>query len=212
MISIHYFTFGPMGENTYILWDETKECVIIDPGNYNHTENKELSDFITKNGLKPVHLLLTHGHIDHINGNRYVLDTYNLLPEMHQDDIYFIEHHSISANMYGLKVDQSPMPKVLLNEGDIVTFGNSALEIVHTPGHSPGSISFFNKADKFMISGDVLFYACIGRTDLPMGNYETLITSIKEKLLPLGDDMTVYSGHGQETTIGSERMYNTFLV
>lgn len=212
MISIHYFTFGPMGENTYILWDETKECVIIDPGNYNHTENKQLSDFITKNGLKPVHLLLTHGHIDHINGNRYVLDTYNLLPEMHQDDIYFIEHHSISANMYGLKVDQSPMPKVLLNEGDIVTFGNSALEIVHTPGHSPGSISFFNKADKFMISGDVLFYACIGRTDLPMGNYETLITSIKQKLLPLGDDMTVYSGHGQETTIGSERMYNTFLV
>ena len=212
MISIHYFTFGPMGENTYILWDETKECVIIDPGNYNHTENKELSDFITKNGLKPMHLLLTHGHIDHINGNRYVLDTYNLLPEMHQDDIYFIEHHSISANMYGLKVDQSPMPKVLLNEGDIVTFGNSALEIVHTPGHSPGSISFFNKADKFMISGDVLFYACIGRTDLPMGNYETLITSIKQKLLPLGDDMTVYSGHGQETTIGSERMYNTFLV
>ena len=212
MISIHYFTFGPMGENTYILWDETKECVIIDPGNYNHTENKELSDFITKNGLKPVHLLLTHGHIDHINGNRYVLDTYNLLPEMHQDDIYFIEHHSISANMYGLKVDQSPMPKVLLNEGDIVTFGNSALEIVHTPGHSPGSISFFNKADKFMISGDVLFYACIGRTDLPMGNYETLIKSIKQKLLPLGDDMTVYSGHGQETTIGSERMYNTFLV
>lgn len=212
MISIHYFTFGPMSENTYILWDETKECVIIDPGNYNHSENKQLSDFITKNGLKPVHLLLTHGHIDHINGNRYVLDTYNLLPEMHKDDIYFIEHHSISANMYGLKVDQSPMPKVLLNEGDIVTFGNSALEIVHTPGHSPGSITFFNKADKFMISGDVLFYACIGRTDLPMGNYETLISSIKQKLLPLGDDMTVYSGHGQETKIGSERMYNTFLV
>ncbi len=212
MISIHYFTFGPMSENTYILWDETKECVIIDPGNYNHTENKQLSDFISKNDLKPVHLLLTHGHIDHINGNRYILDTYNLLPEMHQDDIYFIEHHSISANMYGLKVDQSPMPKVLLNEGDIVSFGNSALEIVHTPGHSPGSITFFNKADKFMISGDVLFYACIGRTDLPMGNYETLITSIKQKLLPLGDDMTVYSGHGQETIIGSERMYNTFLV
>ena len=212
MISIHYFTFGPMSENTYILWDETKECVIIDPGNYNHTENKQLSDFISKNDLKPFHLLLTHGHIDHINGNRYILDTYKLLPEMHQDDIYFIEHHSISANMYGLKVDQSPMPKVLLNEGDIVSFGNSALEIVHTPGHSPGSITFFNKADKFMISGDVLFYACIGRTDLPMGNYETLITSIKQKLLPLGDDMTVYSGHGQETIIGSERMYNTFLV
>lgn len=212
MISIHYFTFGPMGENTYILWDETKECVIIDPGNYNSSENTQLSSFITDNGLTPKHLLLTHGHIDHINGNRYILDTYGLLPEMHKDDIYFIQHHLASANMYGLKVEESPMPKTLLNEGDVVTFGHSKLEIVYTPGHSPGSITYYNKDDKFMISGDVLFYACIGRSDLPMGNYQQLIDSIKQKLLPLGDDMTVYSGHGQETTIGSERMYNTFLV
>ncbi len=212
MISIHYFTFGPMGENTYILWDETKECVIIDPGNFNTSENIQLSSFISENGLKPVHLLLTHGHIDHISGNRYVLDTYNLLPEMHKDDIYFIENHLNSAVMYGLKVEQSPMPGLLLNEGDIISFGNSTLDIVHTPGHSPGSISYYNKQDKFIISGDVLFYACIGRTDLPLGNYNDLITSIKTKLFPLGDDMTVYSGHGQETTIGSERMYNTYLV
>ena len=212
MISIHYFTFGPMGENTYILWDETKECVIIDPGNFNTTENKQLSAFIKENGLIPKRLLLTHGHIDHISGNRYVLDTYNLLPEMHKDDVYFIENHLNSAIMYGLKVEQSPMPSHFLNEGDVISFGNSTLDIVHTPGHSPGSISFYNQQDKFIISGDVLFFACIGRTDLPLGNYNDLIKSIKTKLLPLGDDMTVYSGHGQETTIGSERMYNSYLV
>ena len=212
MISIHYFTFGPMGENTYILWDETKECVIIDPGNFNTTENKQLSAFIMENGLIPKRLLLTHGHIDHISGNRYVLDTYNLLPEMHKDDVYFIENHLNSAIMYGLKVEQSPMPSHFLNEGDVISFGNSTLDIVHTPGHSPGSISFYNQQDKFIISGDVLFFACIGRTDLPLGNYNDLIKSIKTKLLPLGDDMTVYSGHGQETTIGSERMYNSYLV
>ena len=212
MISIHYFTFGPMGENTYILWDETKECVIIDPGNFNTTENKQLSAFIKENGLIPKRLLLTHGHIDHISGNRYVLDTYNLQPEMHKDDVYFIENHLNSAIMYGLKVEQSPMPSHFLNEGDVISFGNSTLDIVHTPGHSPGSISFYNQQDKFIISGDVLFFACIGRTDLPLGNYNDLIKSIKTKLLPLGDDMTVYSGHGQETTIGSERMYNSYLV
>ena len=212
MISIHYFTFGPMGENTYVLWDETKECVIIDPGNFNQTENSQLSAFIKKNKLTPVKLLLTHGHIDHISGNRYILDTYNLLPEMHKDDIYFIENHLNSANMHGLKVEESPMPEVLLTEGDKITFGNSTLEIVHTPGHSPGSISFYNKQDKFIISGDVLFYGSIGRTDLPMGNHQQLITSIKTKLLPLGDEMTVYCGHGQETTIGAEREYNTFLM
>lgn len=212
MISIHYFTFGPMGENTYILWDETKECVIIDPGNFNTTENQQLSAFIKEKGLTPKRLLLTHGHIDHISGNRYVLDTYNLLPEMHKDDVYFIENHLNSAVMYGLKVEQSPMPIHFLNEGDVISFGNSTLDIVYTPGHSPGSISFYNKQDKFIISGDVLFYACIGRTDLPLGNYNDLIKSIKTKLLPLGDDMTVYSGHGQETTIGSERMYNSYLV
>ena len=212
MISIHYFTFGPMGENTYVLWDETKECVIIDPGNFNQTENTQLTDFLNKNKLTPVKLLLTHGHIDHISGNRYILDTYNLLPEMHKGDIFFIENHLKSAEMYGLKVEQSPMPKVLINENNTITFGNSSLNILHTPGHSPGSISFYNKQDKFIISGDVLFYGSIGRTDLPMGNHQQLITSIKNTLLPLGDEMTVYCGHGQETTIGFERMNNPFLI
>jgi len=212
MIHVHNFIFGPFQENTYVLWDETKECLIIDPGNNNVTENIKLSDFISQNQLVPKRLILTHGHIDHINGNKYVFDTYNLLPEVHKDDVYFIEKHLQSATMYGLHADQSPMPEVYINEGDVITFGNSYLNTVYTPGHSPGSISFYSNEDKFIIGGDVLFYGSIGRSDLPMGNHDTLIKSITEKLIPLGDDMKVYSGHGIPTTIGFEKLHNPFLI
>jgi len=212
MITIHYFTFGPFQENTYVLWDETKECVIIDPGNNSETENKQLSDFISQNKLKPLRLILTHAHIDHINGNKYVFDTYGLLPEVHQDDVFFLERHLATANMYGFMIDPSPMAKAYIKEGDTIQFGNSTLNTVHTPGHSPGSITFYNQAEGFMISGDVLFYGSIGRTDLPLGNYDDLISSIKTKLIPLGDTMKVYSGHGQPTNIGFEKMNNPFLV
>ena len=212
MINVHYFTFGPFQENTYILWDNTLDCLILDPGNNNATENKKLSDFISQNNLTPKRLILTHGHIDHINGNKYVFDTYGLLPEVHKADVYFIEKHLASATMYGLHADQSPMPKSFLNDGDIISFGNSRLQSIFTPGHSPGSLSFYNLEDKFIIGGDVLFYGSIGRSDLPMGDHDTLISSIKEKLIPLGDDMKVYSGHGIPTTIGFERMNNPFLV
>jgi glyoxylase-like metal-dependent hydrolase (beta-lactamase superfamily II) len=212
MINVHYFAFGPFQENTYILWDETKECIILDPGNNNASENKKLSAFISEKQLNPKRLILTHAHIDHINGNKYVFDTYGLLPEVHKDDVYFIEHHLASATMYGLHAEQSPMPKSYIAEGDVIKFGNSALNTLHTPGHSPGSISYYNLEDKFIIGGDVLFYGSIGRTDLPLGHHDTLIKSIKEKLFPLGDDMKVYSGHGIPTNIGFERMNNPFLV
>ncbi|MBL7934488.1 MAG: MBL fold metallo-hydrolase [Bacteroidia bacterium] len=212
MINIHYFTFGPFQENTYVLWDETKECIILDPGNNNTSENKKLSDFITEKQLILKRLILTHAHVDHINGNKYVFDTYGLLPEVHKDDVYFIEKHLATATMYGISVEQSPMPKAFINEGDIIKFGNSTLNTLHTPGHSPGSISFYNLEDKFIIGGDVLFYGSIGRTDLPLGHHETLIKSIKEKLFPLGDYMKVYSGHGVPTSIGFERTHNPFLI
>ena len=212
MINVHYFAFGPFQENTYVLWDETKECIILDPGNSTAGENKKLSDFISQNNLNVKRLILTHAHIDHINGNKYVFDTYNLLPEVHKDDVYFIEKHLSSATMYGLSVEQSPMPKAFIKEGDVISFGNSSLQTLHTPGHSPGSISYYNLQDKFIIGGDVLFYGSIGRSDLPMGNHDILIKSIVEKLIPLGDDMKVYSGHGMPTTIGFERMNNPFLV
>jgi hydroxyacylglutathione hydrolase len=212
MITIHYFTFGPFQENTYLVWDETKDCLIIDPGNYTASEHAKLSDFITSKGLKPVRLILTHAHIDHINGNKYVLETYGLLPEVHKDDIYFIEKHQATATMYGFSVEQSPMAEKFIVEGDVITWGNSTLQTLHTPGHSLGSITFYNAEQKFAIVGDVLFYGSIGRSDLPMGNQETLIKSIKEKLFPLGDVMKIYSGHGGPTSIGFERMNNPFLV
>ncbi len=212
MINIHYFTFGPASENTYILWDESKECLLIDPGNFTPYEHKQLSDFITEHELKPVRLLLTHGHFDHVNGNKYVFDTYGLLPEAHQNEYIIIENHVTSALRFNCHVEQSPMPKNELNEGDVITFGNnSTLEILFTPGHSPGSITFYSSKERFMVSGDVLFYGSIGRTDLYMSNHQDLIDSIKNKLIPLGDDMTVYCGHGQPTNIGEEKHYNMFL-
>lgn len=212
MINIHYFTFGPAAENTYILWDESKECVLIDPGNFTPSEDKQLSDFISENGLKPVRLLLTHGHFDHVNGNKYVFETYSLLPEAHKNEYIIIENHVSSALRFNCHVQQSPMPKNELNEGDIITFGNnSTLEILFTPGHSPGSITFYSTKQRFMVSGDVLFYGSIGRTDLYMSNHDDLISSIKNKLIPLGDDMTVYCGHGDPTNIGEEKNYNMFL-
>ncbi|MES2133764.1 MAG: MBL fold metallo-hydrolase [Bacteroidota bacterium] len=212
MINVHSFTFGPFQENTYILWDETLECLIIDPGNTTASEHKKLSDFISEKKLKPQRLILTHAHIDHINGNKYVWDTYGLLPEVHKEDVYFIERHAASGAMYGLPVDPSPMAEKFIEEGDVISFGNSKLNVIHTPGHAPGHVTFYNKEEGFMISGDVLFYGSIGRTDLPMGNIETLISSIKNKLFPLGDAMKVYSGHGPSTTIGFEKLNNPFLT
>ncbi len=212
MINIHYFTFGPFQENTYILSDETKECILIDPGNNNASEHKQLQEYIKQHQLIPKRLILTHAHVDHINGNQFVFDSYGLLPEVHQEDVFFIEKHLATANMYGIQAEQSPMPISFIKEGDVIQFGDSVLQTLHTPGHSPGSISFYNTQEKFIIGGDVLFYGSIGRTDLPMGNHATLIKSIKEKLFPLGDDMKVYSGHGAPTSIGFERINNPFLT
>lgn len=212
MISIKSFIFGPFQENTYVLYDETKECIIIDPGCYDNRERAELAGFIEENKLKPVKLINTHCHLDHVFGNGFVADTYTLKLEINKQDQPVLDSYLMSAKMYGLNAAPSPQPSVFLNEGDIISFGNSTLEILFTPGHSPGSITFYNREQQVMIAGDVLFYGSIGRSDLPGGNSATLISSIKNKLIPLGDNYTVYSGHGPSTTIGFERMNNPFLV
>lgn len=211
MISIQSFTFNPIQENTYILFDETKECVIIDPGCYDEAERAELSGFIEKNGLKPVRLLNTHCHLDHIFGNAFVSRKYNLLPEFNKNDQRVFDAFPATCNLYGMNCDPSPQAGNYLDEGDIINFGDSTLEIAFTPGHSPGSVTFYNREQKFMIAGDVLFYGSIGRTDLPGGSMQTLVSSIRDKLFPLGDDFKVYSGHGPSTNIGFERMNNPFL-
>lgn len=211
MITIQTFTFNPFQENTYLLFDDTNDCVIIDPGCSNTNERKLLKDFIKKNNLKPVKILNTHCHIDHILGNKFIADTYKLGLEANEKDLKTLAAGRVSAEIFGIDYEESPQPSVFLNEGDVVKFGESALEIVFTPGHSTGSICFYNRDDKFVIGGDVLFFQSIGRTDLPGGNHQLLLESIRTKLFTMPDDFTVYPGHGPSTTIGFEKENNPFL-
>jgi glyoxylase-like metal-dependent hydrolase (beta-lactamase superfamily II) len=212
MIQIQGFTFNPFEENTYILYDETKECVIIDPGCYDANERQELVDFIKSEELKPVKLLNTHGHIDHVLGNSFVAKKYNIGLEIHKEDLEMLHSIPQVSHLYGLNAEESIEPSVFLNEGDIIKFGSSSLEILFIPGHSPGSVCFVSKEDKFIIGGDVLFHGSIGRTDLPGGDHEALLSNIREKLFVLGDDFIVFSGHGEQTSIGFEKKHNPFLA
>ncbi len=211
MIKVESFAFNPFEENTYILSDETGEAVIIDPGCYDPDEKNILAAYIEKNKLKPVRLLLTHAHIDHILGNNFVSSRYKLEIEMHASDVDLLLSAPMYGQVWGIQAEPSPEPSILLKEGDLVKFGKSELKVLFTPGHSQGSITFYSEKEKFAIVGDVLFHRSIGRTDLPGGNHEELIKSIKTKLLPLGDNVKVYSGHGPETNIGAEKKYNPFL-
>lgn len=211
MTKVKFFEFSPFSENTYVLYDDSKECIIIDPGCYDSREQKTLTGFIEDEGLRPVRLINTHCHIDHVFGNKYIAELYGLTLEVHRNELPVLAWLPQSAMMFGVKADPSPQPGHFIEEGDLVTFGNTTLETLLTPGHSPGSLTFYCRESGFIISGDVLFFGSIGRTDLPGGDYDTLIRSIQEKLLPLEDDVKVFSGHGQMTTIGFERRYNPFL-
>ncbi len=212
MITIKKFVFNSFQVNTYVLFDETKECVIIDAACYEDFEKEELVEYIAKEGLKPVRLLDTHCHIDHILGNNFVADKYNLGIEIHRDGLPFhkgVKNHGVA---FGIDLEPLTEPSNFLKEGDKVNFGNSELEVLYTPGHADGSVCFLNRKQKFVIVGDVLFNQSIGRTDLPTGDYDLLIKSIREKLFTLPDDFTVYPGHGPETSIGFEKVNNPYLT
>ncbi len=211
-MNIATFTFNGFSENTYLLYDESKECVIFDPGCSNPTEEQELVNFIESNSLTPVRLINTHCHIDHVLGNKFVADKYTLKLEAHKIEELVLAAAPMSSQIYGVPYTPSPLIEVFLDETQQLTFGNTTLEIFFTPGHSPGSLSFFHKESKQLIAGDVLFQGSIGRTDLPGGDYDTLIASIKTQLFPLGDEVRAYPGHGPSTTIGEERVSNPFLV
>ncbi len=211
MIHVKAFTFNPFQENTYVLFDETRECIIIDPGCYDPEEKLELTEFIKKEGLKPVKLLNTHCHIDHVLGNKYVAETWLLELFIHKNEVELLDAVESYGATFGVFAEKSPAAAGFLNEGDMVEFGNSKMAVIFTPGHSPGSITFYSAEEKFAISGDVLFHQSIGRTDLPGGDYETLIKSIKEKILILPDETKIYSGHGPVTTTGAEKKLNPFL-
>jgi len=211
-MKIASFIFSSWAENTYVLYDESAEACIIDPGCNSLSEQQQLAAFIASKELKPTILVNTHCHIDHILGNKYVSETYNLPLTAHRGEQIVLDNMVDVARMYGTPYEKSPDITNYLDEGDELKFGNSALEVLFTPGHSPASISFFHRATSQLIGGDVLFKGSIGRTDLPGGDYDTLIGSIRNKILPLGDDVTVYSGHGPTTTVGEERKSNPFLT
>ena len=211
-MKVKRFVFNPFQENTYVLYDESKECVIIDPGCYEKAEEEELENFISENGLKPVALLNTHCHIDHILGNQFVAEKWGVELQMHKDDLPLLENAGQVSKMYGLQnYSGSPFPKHLLKEGDKFTFGESKLDVIFTPGHAPGHICFYSEKHNFIISGDVIFQMSIGRTDLPFGDFDTLIKSITEKIFPLPGQTQIHCGHGPSTVLNYEREHNPFL-
>ena len=211
MSKVIKLTFGPFQENTYIVYDETLECVILDPGCCTERERWQLAHEITQLGLKPVRLLNTHCHIDHIPGNPFVANTYGLGLEIHRQEVEILANAPLFADMFQIEVPEQPPVSAFINEGDEIHFGNTVFKVLFTPGHSPGSICFYNEKEHYVISGDVLFRLSIGRYDLPGADGKTLYESITKKMMTLPDDVTVYSGHGPETTIGYERGHNPFL-
>lgn len=211
MIQIKSFAFNPYQENTYILHDDTLECVIIDPGMYTGEEQNEFLKYISENGLKPVLLLNTHCHIDHVLGNKFIYDTYGLFPQFHKGEEIVLNSIVSYAPQMGIRYEVSPLPQVYLPEIGSVKFGETELELIFSPGHSPAHLCFFNREESFLIGGDVLFYRSIGRTDLPGGNHDQLISNIREKLFSLPDEVRVYPGHGPATSIGFEKKFNPFL-
>ena len=211
MLNIKSFVFSPIQENTYVLYNENKDCIIIDPGTYFEEEKQALRSFIDKNGLTPKMLLNTHCHLDHVFGVKFFAETYRLQLMTHKIEEEVLAYAPTSGLMYNMPFDVYTGTISYLKEGDKLRLGNDELLVIEAPGHSPGHICFYCKAQHFIISGDVLFENSIGRTDLPGGDYKTLIDSINNKILILPDETIVYSGHGDSTTIGRERIYNPFL-
>jgi glyoxylase-like metal-dependent hydrolase (beta-lactamase superfamily II) len=212
MIKVNVLPLNPWQENTFILSDETNQCVIIDPGCLTETEQDQISAFIESNDLIPVALLHTHLHLDHVFGTRFIAEKYNLQPQAHMDDEFLIDQTTNYALQFGVQLEDNPPPLGnYLTEEKTVTFGQSSLQVLHLPGHSPGGVAFYSAHDGFVIAGDVLFRESIGRTDLPGGDYETLINGIQHKLLTLPDETVVYPGHGPATTIQHEKSNNPFF-
>jgi glyoxylase-like metal-dependent hydrolase (beta-lactamase superfamily II) len=212
MTAITRFCFNPFQENTYILSASDGECWIIDPGCYSEQERQQLSEFITNNNLRPSRLINTHCHLDHIFGNAWVMEQYHTGLEIHQDELPVLQAAPQIGKMFGVNTPPQPLPTAYLREGQVLSLGDAEMEVLFTPGHSPGEICLLCRQERFVIVADVLFQGSIGRTDLPGGDYTTLLQSIRTQLLVLDDDYKVYCGHGPETTIGEERRNNPFLA
>lgn len=212
MLTVKSFTFNPFEENTYVVYDETGEAAIIDPGCYEPEEQAALTRFIAQNDLRVKLLLNTHGHIDHVLGNYFVKKEYGVSLWIHNVEEPVLRAVKSYAPNYGFNRYQEALPDHFLQEGTNVQVGNTSLNVLFLPGHSPGHVGFYSPADKLLIAGDVLFYRSVGRTDLPGGNMETLLSSIHHKLFTLPENIVVYPGHGPTTTLGEEKVANPFCA
>jgi glyoxylase-like metal-dependent hydrolase (beta-lactamase superfamily II) len=205
------FTFNAFSENTYVLSDDTGECVVIDPGMTDEDEDKILFDYLNTEGLHPVKLLNTHCHIDHILGNRSVCEKYGIGLYAHPLENSTIARAPVASLMWGIPYRETPNPHFAIDEGDIMEFGNTKLEVRYTPGHAPGHVVFVEHSTGSVLAGDVLFRGSVGRVDLPGCNAADLVESIRTKLYTLPEHYVVYPGHGPDTTIGIEKQYNAFV-
>jgi len=210
MLHVIGLPFNPFQENTWLLHNG-KEAIVIDPGCWNRAEEHALEEKLTRNNLRLVRCLLTHAHIDHVLGLAWVHRRFGLAPELHRADLPLLEAAPHQGQMYGVPCEPCPPPASFLLGGDTITLGEDRLDVIHVPGHSPGHVAFVSAAQAFVVSGDVLFKGSIGRTDLPGGDHDQLIDSIRKKLLTLPDNVVVHCGHGPDTTIDAERRSNPFL-
>ncbi|MFZ1305202.1 MAG: MBL fold metallo-hydrolase [Ferruginibacter sp.] len=211
MLKLKSFVFSPIQENTYLLYNEFNDCIIIDPGCYFPEEKEALKGFITQSSLTTRMLLNTHCHLDHVFGNKFVAETWGLTLHLHEKEKKLLDYAPTSGLMYNMPFDNYSGDYIYLKEGDVIKLGADELVVFEAPGHSPGHVCFYCAKQNFIISGDVLFNRSIGRTDLPGGDHETLLKNIREKLFVLPDETVVFSGHGEQTTIGEEKKYNPFL-
>lgn len=211
-ISIQKFTFNGFQENTYVISDQKLNCVIIDPGCYERSEEEELVKYIEENQLNVLGVLNTHAHIDHVLGNQFVLSKYPVPHYLHQEDLFVLDSVPNYAHLYGFEgYKKSPIPTEILNGGEILQFGEMTFKVLHTPGHAPGHVVFYNEENNFVVNGDVLFQGSFGRTDLPGGSLEVLKKTIHEVMFSLPDETIVLCGHGSETSIGNEKQTNAIL-
>lgn len=212
MTNIQSFQFNAFQENTYLVWDLRKNTVVIDPGCYSREEQLELISFIEEHELKIVGLLSTHAHIDHVLGNQFILNNYNLDYYLHPDDLKVLQSVESYAHLYGFEGYQvSPQPTKSLIHNQKLVFGDLEMTVLHTPGHAPGHVVFYFEKDNFVVNGDVLFKGSFGRVDLPGGDIEVLKASILNIMFKLPDETEVYCGHGPKTSIGLEKKTNYIL-
>ncbi|KIA82842.1 metallo-beta-lactamase [Kaistella solincola] len=211
MLQIQSFVFNPFSENTYVVFNDKKQAFIIDPGNFAEKETEVLKKFIEEKELKIQNILLTHAHIDHVLGLQKMYDLYQVPVLMHEIEKEILDRNPMDANRFGFFFKPFEGEISYLQESEKISLGSDEFNILHVPGHSPGSITFHSEEQKFLVSGDVLFEGSIGRTDLYKGDAEQLLKSISDKLFVLDPETQVFNGHGNPTTIGFEKSYNPFF-